>query len=74
MAPPLLCVPCSGTLLLPLVARPASSAWMSIIDREGLNEAMRMFDDHVASRGRANYNLNVTYTHKEGHQVGPAAV
>lgn len=44
-------------------------AWMSIIDPSGLATAKRMFDSHVATKGATQYNLNVCYTHKKGHEA-----
>lgn len=44
-------------------------AWMNIIDPDGLKTATQMYNAHVATRGVSEYNLNVTYTHKDGHDV-----
>lgn len=42
---------------------------MSIIDPGDLTIATKMYNDHVATKGVAEYNCNVSYTHKQGHEV-----
>lgn len=42
---------------------------MAVIDPDDLTIATKMFNDHVATKGLAEYNCNVTYTHKDGHEV-----
>ncbi|CAM9353058.1 unnamed protein product, partial [Sphacelaria rigidula] len=44
-------------------------AWMGIIDPGDLTSATKMYNTHVATKGVAEYNCNVSYTHKQGHKV-----
>lgn len=45
------------------------SEWQDKIHPEDLKRALKMFDEHVVSKGQSPYYLEARYTHKAGHTV-----